>query len=104
MVSAVVCLLVSRTLKYRVRHYVILFSAYLGIKDALIKKFKSFSELKKYAKVAPDPELLGKIKVCTQRLPSLLLSPPGAFISLDQKETKQNDLKREKLFVSLNNF
>ena len=33
--------------------------------DALIKKFQSFSELKKYAKVAPDPELLGKIKVCT---------------------------------------
>ena len=43
----------------------ILFSAHLGIKDALIKKFKSFSELKKYAKVAPDPELLGKIKVCS---------------------------------------
>ncbi|XP_020615014.1 F-box DNA helicase 1-like isoform X2 [Orbicella faveolata] len=36
---------------------------YLGINDALIKKFKSFSELKKYAKVAPDPELLGKIKI-----------------------------------------
>ncbi|KAL9960100.1 hypothetical protein ACROYT_G033506 [Oculina patagonica] len=37
--------------------------AYLGIKDPLIKKFRSFSELKKYAKVAPDPELLGKIKI-----------------------------------------
>lgn len=36
---------------------------YLGIKDALIKKFRSFSELKKYAKCAPDPELLGKIKI-----------------------------------------
>ena len=39
--------------------------AHSGIKDALIKKFRSFSELKKYAKCAPDPELLGKIKVCT---------------------------------------
>lgn len=57
----------------------IFFSAYLGIKDALIKKFKSFSELKKYAKVAPDPELLGKIKVCTPRLPSLR-NARGAFV------------------------
>ena len=39
--------------------------AHSGIKDALINKFRSFSELKKYAKCAPDPELLGKIKVCT---------------------------------------
>ncbi|XP_066030353.1 F-box DNA helicase 1 isoform X2 [Pocillopora verrucosa] len=37
--------------------------AHSGIKDALIKKFRSFSELKKYAKCAPDPELLGKIKI-----------------------------------------
>ena len=37
----------------------------LGIIDPLVKKFGSFRELKKYAKVAPDPELLGKIKVCT---------------------------------------
>ena len=36
----------------------------LGIIDPLVKKFGSFRELKKYAKVAPDPELLGKIKVC----------------------------------------
>ena len=42
--------------------------AHSGIKDALIKKFRSFSELKKYAKCAPDPELLGKIKVCTTAL------------------------------------
>ena len=42
--------------------------AHSGIKDALIKKFRSFSELKNYAKCAPDPELLGKIKVCTTPL------------------------------------
>ena len=40
----------------------------LGIIDPLVKKFGSFRELKKYAKVAPDPELLGKIKVCTPRV------------------------------------
>ena len=45
----------------------------MGIKDALIKKFGSFSELKKYAKVAPDPELLGKIKVCTTGMCSVSL-------------------------------
>jgi len=35
----------------------------LGIEDPLIRKFGSFSELKKYARAAPDPELLGKIKI-----------------------------------------
>ena len=38
--------------------------AHLKIKDAFIKKFRSFSELKKYAKSAPNPKLLSKIKVC----------------------------------------
>ncbi|CAH3113056.1 unnamed protein product [Pocillopora meandrina] len=36
---------------------------HLKIKDAFIKKFRSFSELKKYAKSAPDPKLLSKIKI-----------------------------------------
>ncbi|XP_068713837.1 F-box DNA helicase 1-like [Montipora foliosa] len=36
---------------------------FLGIKDMLIRKFASFAELKKYAKAAPDPELLGKIRI-----------------------------------------
>ena len=54
--------------------------AHLKIKDAFIKKFRSFSELKKYAKCAPDPELLGKIKVCTtpyilKRLLDILQDP-----------------------------
>ena len=44
-----------------------LFVGRLNIKDPLIKKFRSFSELKKYAKAAPDPELLGKIKVRTDK-------------------------------------
>lgn len=33
------------------------------VKDPFIKRFKSFSELQKYAKAAPDIELLSKIKV-----------------------------------------
>lgn len=83
LVSVVVCLFdcLFVCFAYMCVLTLIFFSAYLGIKDALIKKFKSFSELKKYAKVAPDPELLGKIKVCTPRLPSLLLSPRKAFIT-----------------------
>ncbi|KAK2555635.1 F-box DNA helicase 1 [Acropora cervicornis] len=34
-----------------------------GIKDPLIRKFRSFHELKKYATTAHDPDLLGKIKI-----------------------------------------
>ena len=56
--------------------FLFIFSASLGIGDPLIRKFGSFSELKKYARAAPDPELLGKIKVCalsltTRHLPVL---------------------------------
>ena len=40
----------------------------VGIKDKFIRRFKSFHELKTYARKAPDPELLGKIKVCKSRV------------------------------------
>ena len=36
----------------------------LDIRDKLIKHFGTFSALEKYARDAPDPELLSKIKVC----------------------------------------
>ena len=35
----------------------------LDIRDKLIKHFSTFSALEKYARDAPDPELLSKIKV-----------------------------------------
>ena len=41
-----------------------LFSASLGIEDTFINRFKSFNELKRYAKLTSDHELLSKIKVC----------------------------------------
>ena len=89
-----VCLLY---IKYWVRHTWISFSAYLGIKDALIKKFKSFSELKKYAKVAPDPELLGKIKVWTPKTTKSSFKPSRSFYFAFYNYK----LEREPYFVAL---
>lgn len=47
-----------------------LFLALLGIEDTFINRFKSFNELKRYAKLTSDHELLTKIKVCTTALSS----------------------------------
>ena len=38
------------------------------IKDKFIQRFRTFVELKKYALKAPDPELIGKIKVSKLQL------------------------------------
>jgi len=44
----------------------------LELTDPVIQKFQSFNELKKYARIAPDIEMLGKIKMsCSPRLTRL---------------------------------
>ena len=74
----------------------------LDIKDKLIKHFGTFPALEKYARDAPDPELLSKIKVIFYLAFSgaYYFAPPkpGCLIEQNRTKNQSNSIERDLSF------
>ena len=74
----------------------------MDIKDKLIKHFGTFPAREKYARDAPDPELLSKIKVIFYLAFSgaYYFAPPipGCLIEQNRTKNQSNSIERDLSF------